>query len=463
MIKTSIDLFRSGLGYNQISCVFNVLKSYTDIKSPHYTTIRQWVMRNSYSKLYSPLPDSTWVVLGDLTIDIGKIKSLVTVAVDVEKLKERENYILSLKDLEIIGINPTQKSTGVFACEAFREAFHRLGGPASIAAYIIDGGSDLQNGAKLLNQAIEKLYSVNSSDLVAQQKGPENSEKIIGVKELPNKKVPFLYDLSHKLSRVLEKELTADPNWEEYTKHLTNSRKLMAQTEFAALMPPKLRSKARFMNAALYIDWPEKILHIKQAGNLDSIPPDRYEKYFGWLPIFLPSLDNWIPKVSAVEMIKGIVRQYGLSQDSYEYLKYTFSLMPLENEILNFTNKALDSVYEEVKKLDVDQTLPAFTESLESTFGAHKNHVGRSGQGLCGNVITIATLVGSSPTVDEIHNAMEATSVKKIRSWAKEKIGETVGSLRRKYFKIKSDITSCNADNFKETKFDEQAFAMATG
>lgn len=423
-------------------------------------------MRNSYSKLHAALPDSTWVVLGDLTIDIGKIKSLVTVAVDLTKLEERGNYTLSLQDLQIVGINPTEKSTGVFACEAFREAFQRLGGPTSVAAYIIDGGSDLQKGARLLNEAIDKINYLSSdksiSESVAPEKGSENPEKVIELKAIPKKKMKFLYDLSHKLSLLLEKELTADPNWKEYTEYLTHARKLMAQTEFAALMPPKLRSKARFMNAALYIDWPDSISNIKQAGNID-IPPDRFEKYFGLLDNFWTSLNKWIPKVSTVEMIKDVVRIHGLSQDSYEYVKELFALMPLENEILDFVDKALACVYEEVKKLDADQTLPAFTEGLESGFGSHKNHVGRGGQGLCGNVITIATLLGPPQTADEIHKGMAITSVRTMLSWIKKKVGETVGSLRRKYFKIKSKSTPSGAENIKETKFDEQVFVGATG
>jgi hypothetical protein len=418
----AIDLFRSGFGYNQISNVFKVLQPYTGMKNPHYTTVRQWTMRNSYSKLHSKLPDSKWVVIGDVTIDIGKIKCLVTVATDLAKLEEREDYTLSLSDLQIVGINPTEKSTGLFASKAFEEACQKLGGKKSIAAFVIDGGSDIQKGGKILNEG--------------------------------NEKIKFLYDLSHKLALVLEKELTADSNWEEYTKHLTKSRQLMAQTEFAALMPPKLRSKARFMNAALYIDWPDRIQNSKQAGNLDNIHPDRYEKYFGWLSQFFPSLDKWIPKVGIVEMIKGIVRIHGLSQDSYKYLEDSFSQMPLENEVLNFTHKALSSLYEEVIKLDTDQTLPAFTEVLESAFGSHKNHIGRGGQGLCGNVITLATLVGPVQETEEICKIMEETSVKMVVTWVKDKVGETVGSLRRKFFNTKPYIEVVVENSFQGTKFD---------
>ena len=405
-------MFKCGLGYNQIANVFKIFHPYTKQKGPHYLTVRQWTMRNGYHKLHSILPEGKYVILGDLTIDIGKIKCLVTVATDLAKLEEKENYTLSLSDLQIATISPTEKSNGEFAAKAFQEAFARIGGVDSLAAVVIDGGSDIQRGGRLLQEG--------------------------------NAKIKIIYDLSHRLSIVLENELTADLQWDEYTKQLTLCRKLMCQTEFAALMPPKLRSKARFMNAALYIDWPDRIQKSKQAGNLNMIPPERYMQYFGWLSQFSSSLDNWIPKVGVVEMIKDVTRIHGLSRDSYEYLQNTMAQMPMEQEIMNFTHKALQALHYEVEKLDEGQVLPAFTESLESTFGAHKNHIARSGQGLCGNMITIATLVGPPQTIDEIHKAMEATPVRTMLSWVKEKVGETVGSLRRKFF--------------KKTEFDKKVF-----
>jgi hypothetical protein len=369
-------------------------------------------MRIGYHKLHSSLPEGKYVILGDVTIDIGKIKCLITVATDLAKLEERRNYTLSLNDLQIATVNTTEKSNGEFAMGAFQEAFKRVGGVESVAALIIDGGPDIQRGTRLLNEA--------------------------------NIKVKVIADLSHKLAIVLENELTADPNWDEYTKEFTICRKHMCQTEFAALMPPKLRSKARFMNAALYIDWPDRIKKNKQAGNLDKIPLERFQQYFGWLNRFYCSLDSWIPKVSIIEMIKDITRIHGLSKDSYEYLKSTIEQIPMEKDVEALSHKALQALYHEVEKLEEGQVLPAFTESVESMIGAHKNHISRGGQGICGNTITMPTLIGPSLTVDEIYKAMEMTPVRTMLSWIKKNLGDTVGSLRRKFF--------------KRTKFDEIVF-----
>ena len=96
IIQSAIDMFKCGLGYNQIANVFKILQPHTGKKGPHYSTVRQWTMRNGYHKLHSTLPEGKYVILGDLTIDIGKIKCLVTVATDLAKLEERGDYTLSL-------------------------------------------------------------------------------------------------------------------------------------------------------------------------------------------------------------------------------------------------------------------------------------------------------------------------------------------------------------------------------
>jgi len=243
-------LFKNGLGYKQIERVFKVLFSESSQKKPSDSTIRLWLMRSGYAKLNKPLPDGQWLIIGDVTVDIGTLKCLVSVGVNLDVLYEREDITLTLNDLDIIGVHPTEKATGEFAEESFRKDIDRLGGIKNVKGIVIDQGSDLTKGAKLLQKGEERLK--------------------------------FLHDISHKLSHVLEKDLKDDPLWEKYTKQLTKTKQLVQQTELAGLQPPKQRSKARFMNVALYVDWFSKFKKSEQDGNFDEIPKKRFNKYFNF-------------------------------------------------------------------------------------------------------------------------------------------------------------------------------------
>jgi hypothetical protein len=396
-------LFKCGLKYKQIENTFKTLFSDSLQKKPSDSTVRLWVMRSGYAKLNKELPDGQWIMIGDVTVDIGTLKCLVNVGVNLDVLYEREDITLTFEDLEIVGIHPTQKATGEFAEESFRSDINRLGGFGNVKALLIDQGRDLTKGAKLL------------------QKG--------------EKRLKILHDISHKLSLVLERDLKEDPLWNEYTKHLTKTKQLVQQTELAGLQPPKQRSKARFMNVSLYIDWFTRLQKSKEDGNLKHIPEGRFNEYFGWMSKFEFFYEIIQQKVGITEIIKDTVRRGGYSMKIYEHLIELFDLMPLDKGVRCFICKALDAVNEEVEKLDEEERLPATTEIVESLFGSHKNHSTCGGHGITGNVLTLGALVGKTLTSEEIRKTMEETPVQSMLGWVNDKVGDTLAKLRNRFFR----------------------------
>jgi len=169
------------------------LAPYLHKKGPSDSVIRQWMMRIGFFKLHEPLPEGEWMMLGDVTVDIGTIKCLINLAVDINMLHERGDYTLSSKDLVIAGIHPKECSNGEFAYQAFQEGVKRLRGMDAVVGLVIDQGSDVKKAASLLQEA--------------------------------NAKIKVLYDIPHKLSLVLEKELKNHAQWIAYTQQLIPFRK----------------------------------------------------------------------------------------------------------------------------------------------------------------------------------------------------------------------------------------------
>lgn len=372
-------------------------------KKPSDSTIRLWMMRSGYANLNKALPDGEWLMIGDVTVDIGTIKCLVSIGVNLDELYAREDITLTFDDLEIVGIHPTSTANGEFAEDSFKSDISRLGGSKNLKAILIDQGADLTKGAKLIQK---------------QEKG-----------------LKVLHDISHKLSLVLEKDLKNDPNWKKYTKHLTKTKQLTQQTELAGLQPPKQRSKARFMNVSLYIDWFYKVKKSKQDGNLSHIPEERFNEYFGWMSQFEFFYEIVHQKVGISEIIKDTIRRGGYSMEIYEYLLDLFVLMPFDKGVHPFICKALNAVYEEVEKLDEEERLPGATEIIESLFGSYKHHSSCGGHGITGNVLTIGTLVGKPLVNEELTKTMEETPVKSVLDWVSTKVGDTLAKLRNRFFR----------------------------
>jgi len=382
-----------------------------DLSVPHHTTVRQWIIRYGCYHLQTPLEHADdWILIGDLTISVGKLKCLATLGVRMSHLKPQEDLTLSHKDIEILGLYPTEKSTGEFVKEAFEESANRIGG--NFLAAVLDQGSDIKMGARLF-----------------QQKHP--SLKVI-------------HDISHKLSNLVEHELKNDIQWSEYVQRLNLTRRQVFQTELAALMPKKQREKARFMDIGHLVYWPERVRKSKANGYLCDISKERYEKYLGWIEeSFIEISRVWGFMEGVVKMIKEIVRMYGLSIDVYAYIKIFLEEADIEGErIQNFISKALNTVWEEVVKLDEGQTLICSTEVIESVFGKYKA-INEGLHGITGNILGICTFVGGAKDVIEIKKAMEKCSVKTAIEFVRQKFGQTLSSLRKRYFPC-----------FKRTKFD---------
>lgn len=400
------------LGCSKVAAVLKVIFGEIAERTPHHTTIRNWVIRNGCYNLEKPIEKSEDMVgIGDITIALGKLKCLAILGVRMTTLEKRGDYTLAHTDVEILGIHLTEKSTGEFANKSFEETRIRIG--SEFLAFVTDQGSDVKKGGNLFHE------------------------------QHPN--TIIIHDIPHKMSLIMEHTLKDDVMWTEFIKKISETKRLIFQTELAAMIPPNQRSKARFMDISYLIEWHERILASKRSGRLDSIPEERYQKYFGWLIDFELPLKEVRFMEGALEMIKSVCRQHGLSHDTYDYIKIYFaevSSLIEDGKMNTFLDKALKSLEIEARKLKEGQVILCSTEVLESIFGKYKE-LNSSSQGINGNILGMATFVGSKLTEQTVKEAMEGCSTKSGISWIKQKVTETLGSLRRRYF-----------GRIKGTKFD---------
>ncbi len=401
------------IGCRKIVSVLQVVFGYFLDKIPHHTTIRQLLIRNGFYYLQVPLQKAEdWVAISDLTIDVGRIKCLAIIGVRMSRVEWLDSYTLTHRDMTILGLYPTESSTGEFVQKAFQDTRNRVG--SDFQALVIDQGSDIKKGARLFKEQYQ------------------------GIK--------IIHDIAHKLSLVMERALKDNPAWCAFIKKLLVTRKLIQQTEFAAMMPPRQRAKGRFMDISYLVEWPERILQSRQEGYLATIADKRYEKYFGWIKEFESQLSDWKYMYGAVDLIKCAFRDYGLSRETYEYIRAFFEeALPIEKAALDlFTGAILGTVQEECNKLNEGETLICMTEVLESLFGKLKVLISGS-QGITGNILGLAALVGPERSEESVREAMEGSSIKKAQEWIEENLSGSIGKLRHRYFTSYKGTNIANA------------------
>jgi hypothetical protein len=201
----------AGRGQCRASIVFPDCDEQGEI--PHPTTGRGWLLRVGLFKLQRPkaLADD-WVWLVDHTVQIGKARCLMIAGIRLSQLPP-SGQALELKHLEPLAILPVDQSNGQIVYQQLEAQAAISGMPRAILS---DAGSDLTSGMQRFRQ-----------------QHPE---------------IAGLSDISHYAARLLKRRLENNDRWKSFCHQAGQTKFQTAQTELAFLMPPRQRSKSRFMN-----------------------------------------------------------------------------------------------------------------------------------------------------------------------------------------------------------------------
>lgn len=332
-----------------------------------------------------------WVWIQDEVIDKGAIRCLAILGIPTNGKKD--DLTLNHDDMQVIALIPTVGLKSNIVTDSLKECEKRTGKPSQT---INDAASNLKKGTR---------------DYIREDKTVQ------------------IQDITHKIALLLEKTLKNDPGWTKFLEAMSMSKRKVKQTELAAIMPPNLREKARYMGADIIIKWGRNIEAVvkKESSN------NRLQKYFGWVEQFSPHLSSYSKKMDICNIVKDIIRREGYSKDSYEKIKECILKMESEDS-KDFINQALTIVLEEVKKLPegIEKAFGS-SEVLESIFGKYKFLNRNSNRGITANILSIPAFVGRKEKSD-IKTALETFSVKELLDWTKKSIGTTMNSLRTKFF-----------------------------
>lgn len=387
-------------------------------KAPHHTTIRQWVLKRGYyqitHKTFEKAKD--WCAIFDLTVEVGALKCLLVLGARLQPLQDRNCHTLSQRDTEVLGIYFTTNSTGQFINESLMDAEQKIGNP--FACLLSDQGSDVTKGAK--------IYQGNS------------------------KETAVVHDISHKMAIILEKWLKNDPKWKLFCEYLAATRLKVQQTvDLAALMPPKLRSKARYMSADVLMNWLARFQNSKKMGHLDSIPKERLRENFGWLDHLIIHIEYWKQMMAVGEAVKSVIAREGYSQETYQKLE-DLLIEKFQNPmpaLIDFIDAAMNAVWDEVEQLKTGQVVVGDGRVIESTFGKFKQSNSSQFQGITIGALGIATFMANNE-LEVVQEAMEGSTIKQVIKWSKKHIGDSLTSMRRKFFPPRK--RNENGENLRE-------------
>jgi hypothetical protein len=366
---------------------------------PHATTGRMWLLRLGYFKLHAPLKQADdWVFLADHAVEIGKHRFLGVVGIRLAHLPP-SGECLKLSDLTPVALLPVESSTQAIVYQQLEAVVASTG--IVPAAMLSDEGSDLSGGIDRFCQAHPNTTRYR--------------------------------DLPHMAARLLKKRLEKNERWQAFIKQATQTKFETTQTELAFLVPPRLRSKARYMNLQKMLRWAEKSLTVLDDPSLVSpslCSVDRLHAKLAWLREYREDLAVWSSWLALTDVTLDLVRCHGYCSSTAADVKQSLTAISDTPEEELLKHELLEIVNTESQKARVGVRMPGSTEILESSFGKLKEIEGsQSKSGFTSLILIWAALFGAT-TSEVIRQALTDVPVKLVNAWIRTRLGQTIQSKR---------------------------------
>ena len=340
------------ISFRAIPRVLAVLRDYPGgIKIPSIQTVINWVTRLSIARIKNCAGSVGSQISGnrfsnglifmlDISIGLGAGKILAVPALDAGHHAYNQNAP-ALFDVNCIAVSVEASWTGEKIAAFLQKVIAVMGRPA---AYLKDGGTDLGKAVRLLGERGLAGLSID--------------------------------DISHAVANILKREYKRHPMFETFISACGSCSKRLKQTVLTCLVPPKVSTKARFMNINRLVTWADKILRHSPKGRAsqDSIL-SKLRTSIGRIPECKVFIKRFLRDTNPLLESQKILKNIGLSQDSYrQCLKLIETIPPRSSVRIGFT-KWMENQIMIAENLGLQHTgMPISSDSIESLFGVSKQH-----------------------------------------------------------------------------------------
>lgn len=427
-------------------CLLSVVRAHTSYRSAlllweaHYglatpcvETVRGWLLRlGLYLLQHLPQRRADWVWIIDHTLQWGTARCLVILGVTQAQLQHR-GFRLSHEDVCVLALEVVTHSDGEVVQQQLAALAARVGTPRQIVS---DHGADLAKGIRLF-----------------QQEHPE---------------VLDTYDVTHKMACLLKGLLEGDERWQAFVRQCAATSARVRQTVGSFLLPPTLRSKARYMNLEALLNWATRMQALRSpagqarlAAALEMSVPAActwWQETFGWLEGFAADLETWLQYWELVGRAETLVRAEGLSATTGA--RYRLALpaprgsdvrVPwLAEQIENF-------LAAEGRKVPAGQAVLGSSEVIESVFGSYKQYVERSVWSEVGSNVLLIPVLLVTLTTELLASALQAVRGKEVWAWCRQHLGTSRQQRFRQVFGKTKDQPAPPAGDAAASALTDQA------
>ncbi len=352
LVYVALQLFLvARISFRAVSRVLGVLcQPLGLVKVPCAQTIIHWVTRLSIARLQTAERvldcarddegcgnGQIWLI--DVSIGLGAGKILAVLAL---KANHHEHHpgAPTLEQVNCVAVAVAETWSGETIADFLAKVIARSGRPM---AYLKDGGTDLGKATRLLGE--RGIGSV------------------------------CIADVSHTVANLLKREYQHHPLLEPFLRCCGNASKRLKQSLLACLAPPKVSTKARFMNLHRLVHWAEQILQHSPSGRAPAAGSvcSKLRASLNQLPDCKAFIEHFQRDAKALLQCQHILKTKGLSPATYQECQAWIELIPAPSAVrIGFTQWAEEQL-QVAADLGLAATgLPISSDTIESLFGVSK-------------------------------------------------------------------------------------------
>jgi hypothetical protein len=401
LIALFVDLvLKAATSQRAAAAVLKLITPYVPgvLRMPCANAGRLWLMRlGLFELLRKKEVAKDWVWIMDHTVQLGPHKCLVIVGVRLSAWR-RKKAPLEHEDLSLLNLVPMEQSNAVAVAEQL-EATREAMGVVPVAV-LSDEGAELKSGMALFRE---------------QSPGA--------------RRVPHVFDIKHKVALLLKRELEDDATWQSFVTRTNRAKLQTTLTELAFLVPPSLRTKARYMNLDTLVDWGTRVLaYLDDPRDLPGQTIDRakLQQKLGWLGEYRSALPAWAELLAIAKRAVSYIRKNGYHHRAAKELKRGLLRLAHTPGGSRMQAGILEFVKEQSRSVKKRQHVLGSSEVLESLLGKYKRIQGtHSKGGMTGSLLNLGAAV-MRKTSETIKQALAAVPVAAVGQWVRENLGLTV-------------------------------------
>ena len=405
LVYLALQLFSvARIGFRAVSRVLSVLAEPLGIeKPPCPQTVINWVTRLSLVRIRAAstlkgLPmecarfSNGLIWLIDMSIALGTGKILTVLALNARHHQINQGAP-GFQNVYCIAVSVADSWTGEHIASFLERLIGIMGRPA---AYLKDAGTDLKKAHRLLDERGLGSLSID--------------------------------DISHVIANLLKYWYCDDPilRYRRVETFLSACGRVagnLKQTILACLAPPKVRTKARFMNVHRLIKWAEQLLKLSPPGGARAGSVlSKLRACLDTLPDCRAFIKRFLADARPLLECQKILKTEGLSHTTLAQCESIIQSIPspgLRRGISDYLHRQLDTA----KALGLDEIgMPITSDQMESLYGLAKQH----GVGEIKDADRIALRL---PALCGIPNRSEAEQVLGISVADQKKITDSFTSL----------------------------------